>query len=142
VQTARHRARRIGAGTRWDGGPGRRCRRAASRARAFSRWPVGAPARAWFAPDPRHDVASIRLQARDDRLLVSADGPVRELTAENGLAHVLAAVGERLGRGRVRSAHVQAYGGLAFSSDRLLALDERGLELTWRALRPSGTAPN
>jgi alpha-galactosidase len=64
---------------------------------------VGAPARAWFAPDPRHDVASIRLQARDDRLLVSADGPVRELTAENGLAHVLAAVGERLGPGRVRS---------------------------------------
>lgn len=33
------------------------------------------------------------------------------------------------------AAHLQDYGGLAFSSDRLAALDERGLELTRRFLR-------
>lgn len=35
------------------------------------------------------------------------------------------------------AAHVAGYGGLAFSSDRLAALDERGLELTRAALQRS-----
>ena len=39
------------------------------------------------------------------------------------------------------AAHVGSYGGLAFSSDRLEALDERGLELTKRVLRPSSEEP-
>jgi alpha-galactosidase len=38
--------------------------------------------------------------------------------------------------------HVQRYRGLAFSSDRLETLDERGLELTRRVLRPSSTQPS
>jgi alpha-galactosidase len=37
--------------------------------------------------------------------------------------------------------HVAASGGLTFSSDRLAELDEHGLELTRRALRPSSTEP-
>ncbi len=39
------------------------------------------------------------------------------------------------------AAHVEAFGGLAFSGDRLAALDDRGLELTRRVLRPSSTTP-
>jgi alpha-galactosidase len=39
------------------------------------------------------------------------------------------------------AAHLERYRGLAFSSDRLAALDERGLELTRRLLRPSSTEP-
>lgn len=39
------------------------------------------------------------------------------------------------------AAHVEAYGGVAASSDPLDALDRRGLELTRRVLRPSSAAP-
>jgi alpha-galactosidase len=39
------------------------------------------------------------------------------------------------------ASHVEALGGLAFSSDRLDALDERGLVLTRRALKPSSRVP-
>ena len=39
------------------------------------------------------------------------------------------------------AAHIEAYGALAASSDPLDALDERGLELTRRLLRPSSPAP-
>jgi len=39
------------------------------------------------------------------------------------------------------AAHVKAFGGLAFSGDRLAALDDRGLELTLRGFRPSSTTP-
>jgi alpha-galactosidase len=40
------------------------------------------------------------------------------------------------------ASHLDAYGGLAISGDPLDALDERGLELTRRILRPSsGVAP-
>jgi len=39
------------------------------------------------------------------------------------------------------AAHGEAFGGLAFSGDRLAALDDRGLELTRRVLRPSSTTP-
>ncbi|MGH3130511.1 MAG: glycoside hydrolase family 36 protein [Gaiellaceae bacterium] len=38
--------------------------------------------------------------------------------------------------------HVESYGGLAFSGDRLSTLDELGLELTRRVLRPSTTEPS
>ena len=48
-----------------------------------------------------------------------------------------AEIGER----EVWASHVEEYGGLAFSSDRLDRLDERGLELTRRVLRPSSTEP-
>ena len=37
--------------------------------------------------------------------------------------------------------HIEAYGALAASSDPLEALDERGLELTRRLLRPSSPGP-
>ena len=40
------------------------------------------------------------------------------------------------------AAHLEGYGGLAFSGDRLAALDERGLELTRRVLRPSTAEPH
>jgi hypothetical protein len=39
------------------------------------------------------------------------------------------------------AAQVAGYGGLAFSSDRLEALDERGLELTRAGLQPSTPTP-
>jgi alpha-galactosidase len=61
--------------------------------------PVGGPARAWLAPDPAHDVATIRLTPRGE---VSADGPVQELEAAD-LAGVLAAAGDRLGAGPTRA---------------------------------------
>jgi alpha-galactosidase len=38
------------------------------------------------------------------------------------------------------ASHVAAYGGLAFSSDRLRTLDERGLVRTRRVPRPSSTS--
>jgi alpha-galactosidase len=60
------------------------------------------PARAWFAPDPAHEVPTIRLARKADRLHVSADGRVEELQAA-GLTGALEAVGDRLGIGRVRS---------------------------------------
>jgi alpha-galactosidase len=46
-------------------------------------------------------------------------------------------VGER----ELWASHLEEYGGLAFSSDRLGALDARGLELTRRILQPSSTEP-
>jgi alpha-galactosidase len=46
-----------------------------------------------------------------------------------------------LDRREAWAVHVEELRGLAFSSDRLADLDERGLELTRRVLRPSSTAP-
>jgi alpha-galactosidase len=62
----------------------------------------GEPARAWLAPEPSREVASIRLEALPDRLVVSADGRVEELAAAS-LAEALALVGDRLGPGVVSS---------------------------------------
>ena len=56
----------------------------------------GEPARVWHAPTPFDEVASIRCEAAGDRLLVSADGPVLELTVEGTLDEALAAVGDLL----------------------------------------------
>jgi alpha-galactosidase len=64
---------------------------------------VGEPVRVWYAPDPARDVASIRAEARKDRLIVSADRPVVELSTAGPLDHALATVGERLARGEIRS---------------------------------------
>ena len=55
----------------------------------------GEGARAWLAADPGAAVASIRLEAQSDRLLVSADGPVRELAAAT-LDGLLCNVGDAL----------------------------------------------
>jgi alpha-galactosidase len=42
----------------------------------------GGRVRLWYAPDPTRDVASIRARVVDGRLVVSADGPVRETAVE------------------------------------------------------------
>jgi alpha-galactosidase len=51
-----------------------------------------AEARAWYSPDPGHEVATLRLRGGE----VTADGPVEEVRAPD-LAAALATVGERLG---------------------------------------------
>ncbi len=63
--------------------------------------PADGPARAWFAPDPAREVATLRLAVVRDRFELRADGPVEELSA-GSLDGVLAAVGDRLGIGQVR----------------------------------------
>jgi alpha-galactosidase len=61
--------------------------------------PDDGPVRVWHAPDPWREVASVRAQAVDGRLVVTADGAVVETSAANlaeGLARVadvLAAAG-------------------------------------------------
>jgi alpha-galactosidase len=61
----------------------------------------GGKARAWFAPDPVHEVPTLRLARMGDRLELSADGPVDVLQAED-LDSALEEVGDRLGIGQVR----------------------------------------
>jgi alpha-galactosidase len=58
-------------------------------------------ARAWFAPDPASEVATMRLALIGKRLVLVADGPVEEMR-EAGLEGVLAAVGKRLGPGALK----------------------------------------
>lgn len=62
---------------------------------------AGEGARAWFAPEPEREVATVRLEWRDGRAALSADGPLDELRADD-LDAALAAVSERLRRGPVR----------------------------------------
>jgi len=59
-------------------------------------------ARAWFAPDPRREVPSLRVESAGGSVTVSADGPVVELEAD-GLAGALEAVGDRLSSGPVKA---------------------------------------
>ncbi|WP_020123276.1 glycoside hydrolase family 36 protein [Streptomyces canus] len=49
----------------------------------------GSPVRLWAAPDPTHEVPSIRLVAEDSVAEVLADGPVKEFTG-TGIQSVLA----------------------------------------------------
>lgn len=63
--------------------------------------PADGPARAWFAPEPAREVATLRLAAARDRFELRADGSVEELSGAS-LDGVLAAVGDRLGIGEVR----------------------------------------
>lgn len=61
--------------------------------------PDEGPVRLWYASDPWRAVPSIRARALDDRIVVSADGPVEELTVPSldaglaAVADVLAAAG-------------------------------------------------
>jgi len=64
---------------------------------------AGEPVRIWHSPEPGREVASIRVEARTSRLLVSADGPVLELGFEGNLQEALAALGERLAPGEIGS---------------------------------------
>ena len=64
--------------------------------------PPDGPARAWYSPQPAFEVATLRLARNRDRLELTADGQVEEVEAA-GLDAALAAVGDRLGTGRVRS---------------------------------------
>ena len=50
----------------------------------------GDPVRVWSAPDPSREVPTIRLSARDGRLVVSADGAVREDRYHGGIERALA----------------------------------------------------
>lgn len=50
----------------------------------------GGPIRVWSAPDPTRAVPSIRLRAEGDRLVVAANGPVREDAYRGGLEPALA----------------------------------------------------
>ena len=59
-------------------------------------------ARAWFAPDPTRDVATLRLREHHDRWELLADGPVEEVGATS-LARALEAVGDRLRVGSIRA---------------------------------------
>src|SRR5712692_471506 len=43
--------------------------------------PPDGPARAWFAPSPAGEIATLRLAVDRDRLVLSADGPVEEVQA-------------------------------------------------------------
>ena len=63
----------------------------------------GEPVCIWYAPDPRTAVASIRLEAQHDRLVVSADAPVSESVLEGGLGEALGTIGDRLAASQVRS---------------------------------------
>lgn len=56
----------------------------------------GEPVRVWFSPEPRKAVASIRLEAKRDHLVVWADGPVAELVLAGRLVEALGAVGDPL----------------------------------------------
>jgi alpha-galactosidase len=61
--------------------------------------------RAWYAPDPWKQVASIRAHALSDRVVVSADGPVVEATApdlDGALAQVAGALARDGGVGEIR----------------------------------------
>jgi alpha-galactosidase len=60
------------------------------------------PARAWFAPDPAREVATLRLEVNRDRWELSVDGPVEEVHGATML-RALEAVGDRLRTGAVRS---------------------------------------
>ena len=60
------------------------------------------PARAWFAPHPDREVATLRLTVIHDRWELSSDGPVETLEAPS-LVRALEAVGHRLRVGAVRS---------------------------------------
>ena len=64
--------------------------------------PPDGPARAWFSPNPAHEVVTLRLARSRDRLALTADGLVDEVAAP-GLDAVLALVGDRLGIGHARS---------------------------------------
>jgi alpha-galactosidase len=64
---------------------------------------AGHPIRIWYAPEPAREVASIRARALGDRVLVSADGPVVELTVDGTLDQALATVGDSLARTEVGS---------------------------------------
>ena len=59
------------------------------------------PARAWYAPRPASEVPTLRLARRRDRLELTADGEVHEVTGSS-LDEVLAAVGDRLRVPQVR----------------------------------------
>jgi alpha-galactosidase len=61
------------------------------------------PVRVWFSPEPHAAVATIRLEARQDRVVVTADGPVEELVLEGRLVEALGAVGDRLAPARLRA---------------------------------------
>ena len=63
----------------------------------------GEPTRVWYAPDPAREVASVRLGAMRDRVLVSADGPIAELTLQGTLEKSLEALGALLAPGPVIS---------------------------------------
>jgi alpha-galactosidase len=63
----------------------------------------GEPTRVWFAPSPAEEVASIRLEAFGDRVLVSADGAAEELAVDGPLDTALAAVGDVLSPGGARA---------------------------------------
>jgi len=63
----------------------------------------GEPVRIWYAPDPAREVASLRLEALEDRLLVSADGPTAELVVEGTLERALGDLGALLTPGPVVS---------------------------------------
>lgn len=52
--------------------------------------PAEGPVRLWGAPAPTRDVPSIRAHVAGDRLVVSADGPVEDLTHEGPLDEALA----------------------------------------------------
>jgi alpha-galactosidase len=62
----------------------------------------GEPARAWFAPNPAREVATLRLRERQDRWELSADGTVEEVQATT-LKRAIEAVGDRLRIGAPRS---------------------------------------
>lgn len=50
----------------------------------------GGPVRVWSVPDPTREVASIRLAAVDGKLVISANGDVREDTYQGGIEQALA----------------------------------------------------
>lgn len=60
---------------------------------------------AWFAPEPAREVPTIRLEAGASQAVVSADGPVERLAAQD-MEAALAGVAARMERGKVR--HVPA----------------------------------
>ena len=60
------------------------------------------PARAWFAPEPAIEVATLRLRKVLDRWELSAQGAVEEVTG-SGLVGALEAAGDRLRIASVRS---------------------------------------
>lgn len=64
--------------------------------------PQDGPARAWFAPDPQREVATLRVKVERGRARVSADGEVESLEAPD-LRAALAAVGDRLRAPAIRA---------------------------------------
>ncbi|MFC7259084.1 glycoside hydrolase family 36 protein [Streptomyces lutosisoli] len=63
----------------------------------------GSPVRLWAAADPLRSVPSIRLEIRDDRAEISADGPVKSLTGTD-IQSVLADWADGLGLAAPRPA--------------------------------------